>query len=248
MDANKSKPFFLYLAFNAPHTPLQAPQKYLDRVKGIKDEKLRTYGAMVCGMDDAVGVLAAKLKEYGLTDNTLVFFFSDNGGPVGVTNCRNTPLRGAKGQVYEGGVRVPFVVSWPAMLKPGRFDHPVSSLDVFPTVVAVGRGAAPENAKLDGVNLLPHLRGESKESLADRVLFWRTGGGQNFAVRAGSIKLVKVGKNPAELYDLGADVAESTNLADKKPADVAALQKWLDAWNGELVAPTWESPQPAKKK
>ncbi|MBM3981987.1 MAG: hypothetical protein FJ304_17275 [Planctomycetes bacterium] len=248
VDANRSKPFLLYLAFNAPHTPLQAPQKYLDRVKDIKDEKLRTYGAMVCGMDDAVGVLAAKLKEHGLTDNTLVVFFSDNGGPVGVTNCRNTPLRGAKGQVYEGGIRVPFVVSWPAKLKSGTFNLPVSSLDVFPTAVAAGGGAAPQNVKLDGVDLLPHLRAVSKESLADRVLFWRTGGGQNFAVRAGSMKLVKVGKNPAELYDLSADASESTNLADKKPADVGALQKRLDTWNGELVAPKWESPQPAKKK
>lgn len=248
VDANKSKPFFLYLAFNAPHTPLQAPQKYLDRVKEIKDEKLRTYGAMVCGMDDAVGVLAAKLKEHGLTKNTVVFFFSDNGGPVGVTNCRNTPLRGAKGQVYEGGIRVPFVVSWPAQLKPGTFDQPVSSLDVFPTALAAGGGDAPRNPKLDGVDLLPHLRGESKASFADRVLFWRTGGGQNFAVRSGTLKLVKVGKNPAELYDLGTDIAEATNLTDRKPADVAALRKRLDTWNSELVAPKWESPQPAKKK
>ncbi len=203
---------------------------------------------MVCGMDDAVGVLAAKLKEHGLIDNTLIFFFSDNGGPVGVTNCRNTPLRGAKGQVYEGGIRVPFVVSWPGKLKPGRFDLPMSSLDVFPTALAVGGGGVPQNRKLDGVDLLPHLRGESKASLADRVLFWRTGGGQNFAVRSGTLKLVKVGKNPAELYDLGTDVSEAMNLADKKPADVAALQKQLDTWNGELVAPKWESPQPAKKK
>lgn len=248
VDVNKSKPFFLYLAFNAPHTPLQASQKYLDRVKDIEDEKLRTYGAMVCGMDDAVGALAAKLKEHGLTENTLVFFFSDNGGPVGVTNCRNTPLRWAKGQVYEGGVRVPFVVSWPGKLKPGKFDHPVSSLDVFPTALAVGGGNGQQNAKLDGVDLLPHRRGESKVSLADRVLFWRTGGGQNFAVRAGQMKLVKIGKNPAELYDLGTDVAESTNLAEQKPADVAALQKRLDTWNSELVAPKWESPQPANKK
>ena len=248
VDANRSKPFFLYLAFNAPHTPLQAPQKYLDRVKDIQDKKLRTYGAMICGMDDAVGVLAAKLKEHGLTENTLVFFFSDNGGPAGVTNCRNTPLRGAKGQVYEGGIRVPFVVSWPAKLKPGKFDQPVSSLDVFPTALTAGGGDAPKRAKLDGLDLLPYLRGESGASLADRVLFWRTGGGQRFAVRAGTLKLVKVGKDPAELYDLGADIAEATNFADKKPADVAALQQRLDTWNSELVSPKWGHPSSAKKK
>jgi arylsulfatase A-like enzyme len=246
VDANKSKPFFLYLAFNAPHTPLQAPQKYIDRVKEIKDEKLRTYGAMICGLDDAVGTLAAKLKEHGLTNNTLVFFFSDNGGPVGVTNCRNTPLRGAKGQVYEGGVRVPFVVSWPAKLKAGQYTHPVSSLDIFQTSLAASDGT--QNPALDGVDLVPHLRGESKATLADRALFWRTGGGQNFAVRAGSLKLVKVGKNPAELYDLANDVGESKNLADSKPNELAALQKRLDKWNGELVMPKWSNPQPAKKK
>ncbi|MBX6311710.1 MAG: sulfatase [Isosphaeraceae bacterium] len=248
VELHQKGPFFLYLAFNAPHTPLQAPEKYLDRVKGIKDEKLRTYAAMVCGMDDAVGVLMAKLKEHTLDQNTLVFFFSDNGGPIGVTNCRNTPLRGAKGQVYEGGIRVPFLVSWPAKLKPGTFDHPVSSLDVFPTAVAAGGGETPKGVQLDGVDLIPHLRGESKERLTDRVLFWRTGGGQSFAVRKGTTKLVRFGNNPAELYDLATDIGETKNLAEKRPETVAALQKELDTWNATLMKPKWQNPTPAKKK
>jgi arylsulfatase A-like enzyme len=242
VDSNRAKPFFLYLAFNAPHTPLQAPAKYLDRVKGIEDEKFRTYGAMVCGMDDAVGLLLARLKEHKLTEDTLIFFFSDNGGPTSTTHCRNTPLRGAKEEVYEGGIRVPFVVSWPAKLKPGKFDHAVSTLDVFPTAVAAAGGEAPKGVKLDGVDLPPHLLGASKSSLADRTLFWRTGGGKSFAARKGALKLVKVGKSPAELYDLSADVGEANDLAGKKPDEVAALQKELDAWNGELVAPKWQQP------
>jgi len=98
VDAHRNEPFFLYLAFNAPHTPLQAPAQYLDRVKEIKDEKLRTYAAMICGMDNAIGLVTSKLKQHKLDQNTLVFFLSDNGGPVAVTNCRNTPLRGAKGR------------------------------------------------------------------------------------------------------------------------------------------------------
>lgn len=245
VEANRATPFFMYLAFNAPHTPLQAPQKYLDRVKSIQDEKLRTYGAMICGMDDAIGLLMAKLKEHKLTENTLVFFFSDNGGPVAVTHCRNTPLRGAKGQVYEGGVRVPFVVAWPGKLKPGRFDSPVSSLDVFPTAASLA-GADTSALKLDGVNLLAHLGGSS--TLSKRPLFWRTGGGQSYAVRVGSLKLVRVGKNPAELYDVSKGIEEKTDLAAQFPDDVSRLQRELDAWNATLVAPKWQSPQPAKKK
>lgn len=248
VSAHTKQPFFLYLAFNAPHTPLQAPEKYLERVKEIKDDKLRKYGAMVCGMDDAVGKLLATLKEHNLTENTLVFFFSDNGGPVGVTNCRNTPLRGAKGAVYEGGVRVPFVVAWPGTLKPGKFDGPVSSLDVFPTAVAAAGGEAPKGVTLDGVNLIPHLKGEAKTTLADRSLFWRTGGGESFAVRKGSLKLVRVGKKPAELYDLSADVAEKTDLAGTKADTAAGLKMELDAWNATLVEPKWEALNAPPKK
>ena len=239
--AHKTEPFFLYLAFNAPHTPLQATDTCLDRVKGIADEKLRKYAAMVCGMDDAVGKLLATLKEHKLTDDTLIVFFSDNGGPVGVTNCRNSPLRGAKGQLYEGGVRVPFVVSWPGAIKPGKFDHPVTSLDVFPTAVAAAGGETPKGVTPDGVNLLPHLKGESKTPLADRPLYWRTGGGENFAMRKGAFKLVRVGKKAAELYDLSADVAEKTDLAGTKADTAAGLQKELDAWNATLVEPRWEA-------
>jgi arylsulfatase A-like enzyme len=248
VTVHKKEPFFLYLAFNAPHTPLQAPDNYLSRVKDLKDEKLRKYAAMVCGMDDAVGKLLATLQEHKLTENTLVFFFSDNGGPVGVTNCRNTPLRGAKGAVYEGGVRVPFVVSWPGTLNPGKFDEPVTSLDVFPTAVAAAGGETPKGVTLDGVNLIPHLKGEAKTTLADRPLFWRTGGGESFAVRKGALKLVRVGKRPVELYDLSADVAEKTDLAESKAGVAAGLQKELNAWNATLVEPKWEPLDAPRKK
>ena len=244
--AHKTEPFFLYLAFNAPHTPLQAAPKYLERVKGVVDEKRRTYAAMVAGMDDAVGAVTGELKKHGIDRDTLVFFFSDNGGPITVNGSQNTPLRGAKGQVYEGGVRVPFVVSWPAKLTPGTFDKSVSSLDVFPTAVAAAGGTPPGN--LDGVNLVPHLRGEGTASLVNRTLFWRTGGGAGFAARRGSLKLVRVGDQPAELYDLAADIGEANNLAATRSADVASLQSRLDAWNAALVPPRWQSPNQGKPK
>jgi arylsulfatase A-like enzyme len=199
-------------------------------------------------MDDAIGAVMNKLKERERERNTLVIFFSDNGGPVAVTNCRNTPLRGAKGQVYEGGVRVPFLVSWPARLKPGRFEYPVSSLDVFPTAATVAGATAPGVQPLDGVDLLPHLLAEAPNPLRDRTLFWRTGGGEDSAVRKGAMKLVRVGKRPAELYDLSRDVAEARDLADSRPETVAVLRKELDAWNETLVAPRWQNPSQAKKQ
>ena len=203
---------------------------------------------MVCGLDDAVGTLLAELEKHALAENTLVFFFSDNGGPVGVTNCRNTPLRGAKGQVYEGGVRVPFVVRWPAKLKPGKYEHPVASLDVFPTALAAAGGAPFPETTLDGVDLLPHLTGTAATSLQDRTLFWRTGGGKSFAVRRGNAKWVKNGDQPAELYDLAADIGETTNLAAEQKETAAALQQACEAWNRTLVAPLWGNPTPAKKR
>jgi arylsulfatase A-like enzyme len=245
VDAHLREPFFLYLAFNAPHTPLQAPDKYLERVKDVADVKRRTYGAMICGMDDAIGTVLERLKERELDRDTLVFFFSDNGGPVNVTNCRNTPLRGVKGQVYEGGIRVPFLISWPARLHPGRFEAPVSTLDVFPTAAAVA-AMMFKVPGLDGVNVLPSLLAEAPDALRDRTLFWRTGGGQAFAVRQEAFKLVQIGTRPAELYNLSTDIAETKDLAGDRPEIVAQLRKDLQAWNATLVAPRWENPPQLK--
>ncbi|MGE3820998.1 MAG: sulfatase-like hydrolase/transferase [Isosphaeraceae bacterium] len=244
----RDRPFFLYLAFNAPHTPLQAPPKYLERTQDVADEKRRTYAAMICGMDDAIGQVMSALKARGLDQNTLVFFFSDNGGPVDVTHCRNTPLRGQKGSVLEGGIRVPFVVSWPGVLKPGRFHAPVSSLDVLPTALKAA-GAKPSALEgRDGVDLLPSLKSNATEALAQRTLFWRTGGGASHALRKGSMKLVRFGNRPSELYDLTADVGETNDLAASRPDTLAALENELKAWSARLVAPKWGNPTPAKKK
>src|SRR5206468_147025 len=207
---HSSDPFFLYLAYNAPHTPQQASEKYLDRFANIADPKRKLCAAMMSAVDDGVGRLAATLRELKLESDTLLFFLSDNGGPLAVNGTRNDPLRGAKGQVYEGGIRVPFIVRWPGQLTPGKkYDHPVISLDIFPTAAAAaGVTLKPSlREKLDGVNLLPHLQGKAGGPPHER-LFWRTGGGQLFAVRENRYKLVKLPGASPQLYDLDADIAE----------------------------------------
>lgn len=237
-------PFFLYLAYNAPHTPQHVTDRYLERVKHIASEKRRKHAAMVCSVDDGVGAVMAKLEERGLERETLVVFINDNGGPTGVTEADNTPLRGVKGQVYEGGIRVPFVLRWSGRLKLGRFDAPVSALDLFPTAcAAAGVMPKPAGGKLDGVNLLPFLEGKQKGSPHER-LFWRTGGGVLYAVREGNWKLV-VREGKAELYDLAADAGEQRDLAAGQPEVVARLDAARREWDRELIAPRWENPRPA---
>ncbi len=249
--AGGAKPWMLYLAFNAPHTPLQAPKEWLEKFQHIENNSRRTYAAMVCALDAAVGGLMAKLDETKQRENTLIYFVSDNGGPnltgkSGTNFTDNAPLRGAKGMVYEGGMRVPFLVSWPAKLKPGTYDQPVIALDFLPTALAAAESAELTPKNLDGVNLLPFLSGE-KSGVPHELLFWRTGGpGGNNAVRRGSMKLVRNGKTEPELYDLAADVGESKNLAAEKPEVVKELVAAIAEWEKGTIAPTFESPKAGK--
>lgn len=245
VSRHKDDAWFLYLAFNAPHTPLQVPPQYLERVSGIASEKRRTYAAMICAMDDAIGRTLAAVESSGKEKGTLIFFFSDNGGPVAVTEADNSPLKGAKGQVYEGGIRVPFVVSWPAVLKPGEYHFPVSSLDVFATAAALAGAPTPEKP-LDGVNIIPFLSGEKAGSPHER-LFWRMGGGAASAVREGNWKLVRAGTGEPELYDLSKDIGEQNNLAGSHSEKVASLLKAYEPWNAGLVQPLFQSPRAGKK-
>lgn len=152
VERNKAQPFFLFLSYNAPHTPLQATTKYLDRFSHIKAAKRETYAAMVSAIDDGVGFLLETLRENKLEEKTIVAFLSDNGGPITKNASLNTPLRGAKGDVWEGGLRVPFALQWKGTLPAGKtYDHPVSSLDFAATMAALS-GAKVDKAKpLDGV-------------------------------------------------------------------------------------------------
>ncbi len=265
VDRHQGKNWLLYLAFNAPHTPLSAPPELLAKFASIPDEGRRTYAAMVNALDTAVGETLARLDATKQRENTLIFFISDNGGPdlSGKSGkpcfTSNSPLRGHKGMVYDGGIRVPFLVSWPAKLKPGTYDQPVIALDFFPTAVAVagGVGAPPlvgqeKPAKagtpaLDGTNLIPYLTGD-KTGAPHEALFWRSGGpGGNYAARMGDWKFVRLGKAAPELYNLASDIGESKNLAREKPEVLAKLQAAVETWDKDNIAPVFGGPKETKK-
>lgn len=240
ISRHKDKPFFLYLTYNAVHTPMEATKKYLDRFPNIADKKRRIYAAMLAAMDDGIGRVLRALRDGGIEDDTLIFFFSDNGGPTRANASRNTPLRGAKGTMYEGGVRVPFVIQWKRQLPAGMtYDQPVIALDVFPTAVAAARGKMPADRPIDGVDLLPHLKGEKKDAPHD-ALFWRAGNRR--AIRKGNWKLIKLANRPPELYDLATDIGEKTNLAAQEPDILKDLTATLAKWNAQMVKPLWEPP------
>jgi arylsulfatase A-like enzyme len=242
MKQPRSTPWFLYLAFNAPHTPLQSTAELQERVKHIEDQERKDLAALIVGLDDAVGDVLSSLDASGQREKTLVFFFSDNGGPITVSKCSNSPLRAGKGSLYEGGMRVPFLVSWPSRL-PGNVQYadPVISLDVFATAVSLAEASVPSQHRLEGVNLIPHLTGANK-GLAHERLFWRTGGGSSYAVREGNWKLVGARDGQPELYDLGKDIGETTNLAEQEPQVLLRMLNAYREWDSKNIAPIFESP------
>ena len=229
-------PFFLYLAYNAPHGPLQAPPELLDRVNSIGDPRRQTYAAMVTSLDDGVGEVLALLEELGISNSTMVFFLSDNGGPTPANASDNTPLRATKGTVYEGGVRVPFVLAWPGHLPAGRtYDAPVSALDIFPTAVATAGIETPTN--LDGANLVPYLLG-AESARPHEQLFWHSDEGGQFATRTAEHKLVRVLGREPELYAIGEDISES-NPVSEDDARVRELSGSLESWHAAHPPPAW---------
>ncbi len=228
---HKAHPFFLYLAFNAPHVPLQATAKYLRRFPDLTGAR-RTYAAMVSALDDAVARVSDALRTEGLDGNTLIFFLSDNGGHPRANAARNDPLRGEKGTVYEGGIRVPFVVKWTGRLPAGAtYAHPVVSLDVMTTALAAAGVQPPKGAPLDGVNLVPHLRGEATTP-PHETLYWRFI--NHSAVRHGRWKLTAPAGGAEGLYDVSADVSESTDISSANPEVVHSLKTLYAKWNSEL--------------
>lgn len=243
IDRHQERPFFLYLSYNAVHSPLQGADGYMQKFVSIDDIHRRIFAAMLANMDDSVGTVLKTLQKNGLTEHTLVFFVSDNGGPTRELTSSNAPLRGEKGSVYEGGIRVPFLMKWPTQLPAGtEYHQPVISLDIFGTSLAAANAPVPEKIRPDGVNLMPFLTGTSPDSPHTK-LFWRVG--SKAAIRAGDWKLLR---NPRrrqdeaswELYNLRDDIGESTDLSDRHPD---RRQELLSAWNelnAQMTDPIWQ--------
>jgi arylsulfatase A-like enzyme len=241
--SNKSKPFFLFVAFTTPHGPLQPKPEDVMAIGKLGGPKRLNYAGLVKSLDDNCGKILDCLDKEGLAKNTLVVFSNDNGGQT-LTGAINTPLRGHKGEVVEGGIRVPMAMRWPGVIPAGKTnDSPVISLDWLPTFVEAAGGKVEAGWKLDGVSLLPVLK-DPAAMLPGRPLFWRTGGSKGpVAVREGDWKLVqlrgkKEGAGP-ELYHLKDDISEARNVAAEHPEKVKALEATLKAWEAGLVEPLW---------
>lgn len=231
---NSEKPFCLYLAYNAPHLPLEAPKETIEKYSHIKDKKRRVYSAMVDELDQGVGIVIEALKKSGKYENTLIFFLSDNGGPRknGENFANNGNFREGKGSMYEGGCHVPFILHWPkGNLKTGEFEGLVSALDIAATSVALGNGDTSGN-ELEGVNLIPFLTGEKEGSPHD-ALYWRMQDGVAWAVRTEESKLLKVNKKTAtpELFDMQKDPFESNNIVTDEKKKRKEMANLWNEWN-----------------
>jgi arylsulfatase B len=237
IERHAGQPFFLYVAYNAVHSPLQATDRHLERFQHLPDLHRRMFAALLAQLDEGVGAILTRLHYHGLDANTIVAFLSDNGGATRELTSRNTPLRGEKGSLLEGGIRVPFLVRWPEGLPGGRVEtRPVVSLDLAATILAAA-GRSPAELGLDGEDLAAVLRQPARE----RTLHWRMG--PRAALRQGDWKLLRDparGKPaPWQLYHLGRDPGETEDLSAREPALVQELAARWEAWNRTQVEPRW---------
>jgi arylsulfatase A-like enzyme len=258
IDRHRQEPFFLYLAFVPPHWPMEAKPEHLKQFAHIRDLHRRTMLGMMASLDENVGRVLDNLRKNGLEENTLVIFLSDNGGPTGKkrlqpdadfeygqNTSRNDPGRGVKGELLEGGIRIPFMMQWKGRLPAGKtYDRPIISLDILPTALAAAGVDILPKWKLEGVNLLPFLTGAQKGDPHD-ALCWRFRFPSNqpdrfrWAIRQGDWKLVKNNVEPLALYDLASDIGETNNLIAKQPERAAELEKAWKAWDQANREPLW---------
>lgn len=241
IDANKNRPFFLYVAYNAPHTPLQALKSDYDALSAIKDHRLRVYAAMIRALDRGVGKVLEAVKARGLDDNTLVIFTSDNGGTsfVGLPDI-NRPYRGWKATFFEGGIRVPLFVKWPAKIAKGAtFNDTAAHVDIFATAAAAAGADLPTDRKMDGVNLVPYVTGAAPGA-PHQSLFWRSG--HYKTLLAGDWKLQEsANPNKRWLYDLRDDPTEKSELSQARADKLAELSAELARIGAEQAKPLWPS-------
>ena len=225
------------------HSPLQGADAYMKKFAHIEDIQRRIFAAMLAHLDDSVGAVLAELRKQGLEKNTLVIFLSDNGGPTRELTSSNAPLRDGKGSVYEGGLRVPFMMQWPGTLPAGEvYRQPVISLDLFATAAAIAQ--APLKRQIDGVNLVPYLTGK-QTGAPHTSLYWRIA--NKAAYRKGDWKLLR---NPRrdqsdawELYNLAEDLAETKNLAATRTDKLEELRAEWEKLNTQMIEPIWTRPR-----
>ncbi len=253
IEANKDRPFFLYLTHYAVHTPIQAKAELTAKYeqKTPTDQQTNTkYAAMIESMDDSVGTVLDTLEKLKLDQNTIVIFYADNGGHGGVTS--NAPLRGSKGMLYEGGIRVPMAVRWPGVVKPGTVcDEPVIGIDLYPTLLEATQTEMPAKVKLDGTSLMP-LMSDASASLFRPAIYWhfpaylqgytkRHGPFRTTpcgAIRMGDWKLIEYFEDGTlELYNLAEDLGEEQNLASRLTKRTARMHSMLKAWRRSTAAP-----------
>ena len=241
IKANRNRPFFIYFAPNAIHTPLQAKKEDYDALPQIKDHRLRVYGAMARNLDANIGRILQTLKDEGLDQNTLVIFTSDNGaaGYIGLPDV-NRPYRGFKSTFFEGGIHAPFFMRWPGVIQPGsRYAYPVGHIDIFATAAAAAGAPLPTDRAIDGVNLLPYLAGKTP-GRPHQTLYWRSG--QYKTVLDGDWKLQSSeAQKKVWLYDLATDPTERHELSRTHPDKTAALLALLKAQDARSVKPMWPS-------
>ncbi len=237
MERNQDNPFFIFLSFNAVHTPMQATQEDLGQIIGLSGKR-KQLAAMTLALDRACGKVLDKLKALNLDENTLVVFTNDNGGPTDASGASNYPLSGCKANHLEGGIRVPCLIRWPGKIQPNTVYHyPVSALDFLPTFIEAAGGDATSIPGLDGVDLLPYLQGSDKDR-PHKILYWKKE--NRGAIREGDWKMLRFPDRPAELYNIANDMAEVRNLATQYPDKVKELYKKLFTWEMEMERPMWQ--------
>ena len=234
IEESGDNPFFMYLSYNAVHTPMHAKEEDLAKFKNHPRKEL---AAMTWSLDENIGILLNKLEVLGKRDNTLIYFLSDNGGAHN-NQSKTGPLKGWKGNKFEGGHRVPFALSWPKMIDGNKtFDGLTFSSDIFTTSLAAAKIQKPESLQLDGVNLIPYLKNQ-KQGNPHAQLFWRKL--DESAARMGDYKMIALKNYGSILYNLNTDLGETTDVSQKSKSEFNNLKAAYNAWEAELEKPLWD--------